>query len=113
MRGLTGWMVKRHTALAGIEAYFDGYNIGGGRLSGLQVPVSVLASADDPVIPVGDFPELGLPAHSTLQIADCGGHCGFIEGAGLRGFAERWVADRLEAAVAGAARATMPAPASA
>ena len=63
--------------------------------------------------PVGDFPALRLPAHSTLQIADFGGHCGFIEGAGLRGYAERWVADRLEAAVAEAARATMPAPASA
>ena len=113
MRGLTGWMVKRHTTLAGIEDYFDGYNIGGGRLAPLQVPVSVLAAADDPVIPVGDFPALRLPAHSTLQIADFGGHCGFIEGAGLRGYAERWVADRLEAAVDAAARATMPAPASA
>ena len=113
MRGLTGWMVKRHTALAGIDDYFDGYNIGGGRLAALQVPASVLAAADDPVIPVGDFPELRLPAHSTLQIADFGGHCGFIEGAGLGGFAERWVADRLDAAVAEAARATMPASASA
>ena len=84
-----------------------------GRLAALQVPASVLAAADDPVIPVGDFPELRLPAHSTLQIADFGGHCGFIEGAGLGGFAERWVADRLDAAVAEAARATMPASASA
>jgi predicted alpha/beta-fold hydrolase len=108
MRGLTGWMVRRHTTLAGIEDYFDGYNIGGGRLAALQVPVSVLAAADDPVIPVGDFATLQLPGHSSVQIADFGGHCGFIEDAGLRGFAERWVADRLDAAVAAAGRATMP-----
>ena len=100
MRGLTGWMVRRHTTMAGIEDYFDGYAIGGGRLSALQVPVSVLASADDPVIPAAGFPTLALPAHSTLQMADFGGHCGFLEGLTLRGFAERWVADRIEAVVA-------------
>jgi predicted alpha/beta-fold hydrolase len=113
MRGLTNWMVERHTKMAGLDAYFDGYNIGGGRLAGLQVPVSVLAAADDPVIPVDAFPALGLPAHSTLEIADFGGHCGFIEGADLRGWSERWIADRLEAAVAAAGRATMADSASA
>jgi predicted alpha/beta-fold hydrolase len=113
MRGLTGWMVQRHTTLGGLDDYFDGYNIGGGRLAALQVPVSVLAAADDPVCPVDAFAELQLPAHSTLQIADFGGHCGFIEGASLRGWSERWVADRLDAAVATAGRDTMPAPVSA
>ena len=113
MRALTGWMVARHTTMAGLDDYFDGYNIGGGRLAALQVPASVLAAADDPVIPVQDFSTLALPAHSTLQIADFGGHCGFLEDASLRGYAERWVADRLDAAVDAAVRATMPAPASA
>jgi predicted alpha/beta-fold hydrolase len=113
MRSLTGWMVARHTTMAGIEEYFAGYNIGGGRLAALQVPVSVLAAADDPVIPVQDFEGLALPAHSTLQVVDFGGHCAFIEDASLRGYAERWVADRLDAAVDLAGRATMPAPASA
>jgi predicted alpha/beta-fold hydrolase len=107
MRGLTHWMVRRHTTMADIEEYFDGYSVAGDRLAGLQVPVSVLASADDPVIPVDGFPRLSLPAHSTLELADFGGHCGFLEGADLRGYAERWVAARLEAA-AQAARATMP-----
>jgi uncharacterized protein len=113
MRGLTGWMVARHTTLGGIDDYFDGYNIGGGRLAALQVPVSVLAAADDPVCPVAPFAGLQLPAHSTLQIADFGGHCGFIEDVRLRGYAERWVADRLDAAVGASGRATMPAPVSA
>lgn len=113
MRGLTRWMVQRHTAMAGIEEYFDGYTVAGGRLAGLQVPVSVLAAADDPVVPAEAFPGLRLPAHSSLEMADFGGHCGFLEGAHLRGFAERWVAARLEAAAAAAGRATMPASVSA
>jgi hypothetical protein len=66
----------------------------------LQVPVSVLAAADDPIIPVDTLHALQLPAHSILEIAEHGGHCGFIEGASLRGFAERWVGARLHAALA-------------
>jgi len=107
MRALTGWMVRRHTELAGIDDYFEGYSVSGGRLAALQVPVSVLAAADDPVIPVDGFPVLDLPAHSRLEIAEFGGHCGFLEGLHLGSYGERWVADRLEAAVDGAGAATM------
>ena len=109
MRGLTRWMVERHTTMAGIEEYFEGYSVAGGRLAALQVPVSVLAAADDPVIPADGFPRLGLPAHSSLEIAPAGGHCGFLEGAHLRGFAERWVAARLDAAARAAEGATIAA----
>ena len=99
MRGLTRWLVQRHTQMGDVEDYFNGYAVAGGRLSALQVPVSVLAAADDPIIPVDTLHALQLPAHSSLQIAQHGGHCGFIEGPGLSGFAERWVAGRLLAAL--------------
>lgn len=100
MRGLTHWLVQRHTDMADVEDYFNGYAVAGGRLSNLTVPVSVLAAADDPVIPVDTLHALQLPAHSTLEVADHGGHCGFIEGTDLRGYAERWVSARLLAAIA-------------
>jgi predicted alpha/beta-fold hydrolase len=109
MRGLTQWLVERHTAMGDVENYFDGYAVAGDRLAGLQVPVSVLAAADDPVIPVDGFPGLSLPAHSSLQIARFGGHCGFLEGPNLRGYAERWVTARLEQAATAAARDTIAA----
>ncbi len=99
MRGLTHWLVKRHTDMADVEDYFNGYAVAGGRLTDLTVPVSVLAAADDPVIPVDTLHALQLPAHSTLEVADHGGHCGFIEGTDLRGYAERWVSARLLAAI--------------
>ena len=103
MRGLTQWLVDKHTTLGDVENYFDGYAVAGGRLSELTIPVSVLAAADDPIIPVDTLHALQLPAHSTIEIAEHGGHCGFIEGPDLRGFAERWVAARLSAALSGSA----------
>lgn len=99
LRALTRWLVERHTDFGTLERYFDGYSIGAGRLAGLEVPASVLTAADDPVIPVDDFAALGLPPGARLEIARHGGHCGFIENVRLDGFAEGWIADRLDAAL--------------
>ncbi len=97
MRGLTQWMVERHTDFGTLDNYFDGYSIAGDRLMRLEIPADILMAADDPVIPVSDFHALSLPANATLEIARWGGHCGFLLGAQLDGFAERWVAERLDA----------------
>ena len=114
MRDLTRWLVERHTEFDTLDAYFDGYSIAGDRLSGLRVPAHILMAADDPVIPLDDFARLRLPAEATLEIAPHGGHCGFLQDVALRGFAERWVADRLvhaATAAEGAPRAaTLGAP---
>ena len=112
MRGLTTWMVERYTDLGLLDKYLDGYAINGDRLAGLQVPVSILTAEDDPVIPVAAFRKLQLPPHSRLEIAPFGGHCGFLEGINMQGFAEKWVRARLlEAtdvlAAAAGARATV------
>lgn len=96
MRDLTRWMVERHTDFGTLDSYFEGYSIAGERLSGLQVAADILMAADDPVIPVEDFHALALPPTAHLEIARWGGHCGFLLNARLEGFAERWVADRLD-----------------
>jgi predicted alpha/beta-fold hydrolase len=95
MRELTEWLVLRHTDFGSLEAYFDGYSIAGDRLASLSVPASILTSVDDPVIPVDDFHRLRLPAQSRLEVSRWGGHCGFIEGPRLDGYAERWVIAQL------------------
>jgi predicted alpha/beta-fold hydrolase len=99
LRELTAWLVARHTGFADVDAYFDGYRISRDRMRGLQVPADVLTSADDPVIPVEDFRDWQLPADATVEIASHGGHCAFLRGASLRGYAEDWVAERLSAAL--------------
>ena len=95
LRPLTGWLVERHTDFGHIDHYFDGYAIAGDRLAALQVPADILTSADDPVIPVAGFDALQLAAGTRLEVADHGGHCGFLLDARLRGFAEHWIAQRL------------------
>ena len=105
MRGLTTWMVERYTDLGLLEKYLDGYAIAGDRLAGLRTPVSILTAEDDPVIPIADFRRLQLPPHSRLEIAPFGGHCGFLEGINLQGFAEKWVRARMLDAVQAAREA--------
>ena len=109
MRALTRWLVEQYTDLGTLENYFDGYAIARDRLAALQVPASLLTSADDPVIDVADFARLQLPTHATVEVAAHGGHCGFLENARCDGFAERWVADRLEAALASGVAPSAPA----
>ena len=95
MRDLTEWLVLRHTDFGTLDDYFDGYSIAGDRLAGLRVPARILMAADDPVIPIAEFHALQLPGSAVLEVAEHGGHCGFLLGAGLDGFAEPWVADHL------------------
>ena len=54
-------MVLRHTDFGSLENYLDGYSIAGDTLASLQIPATILTSADDPVIPVADFRTLVLP----------------------------------------------------
>ena len=105
MRELTQWMVQRHTDFGSLDAYFDGYSIAGDRLAALPIGADILMSEDDPVIPVAEFLALRLPDHARLEVAHWGGHCGFLENPRLDGYAERWVADRLERSAAARAAA--------
>ena len=99
IRALTGWLVDRHTDFGSLQEYFDGYSIAGDKLVGLQVPADILMAADDPVIPFTTFDHWQLPADAHREIARWGGHCGFVENLRGDGFSERWVAQRLLAAI--------------
>src|SRR5690606_24588059 len=95
MRELTEWLAARHTDFGSLDDYYDGYSIAGDRLAGLQVPARILMAADDPVIPVAEFHALQLPDSAVLEIAEQGGHCGFLLGRSMDGFAEAWLAEQL------------------
>lgn len=99
MRGLIGWLARKHAGFDSAEAYFDSYSIAGDRLAGLAVPASILMAEDDPVIPIGQFRHWRLPPGAQLEVARWGGHCAFVENLAGDGFSERWVAARLGAAL--------------
>lgn len=100
LRALTRRLVERHTEYGTLDRYLDGYSIAGDRLAALRVPVSILTAEDDPIIPVAPFRALRLPAHSRLEIAPHGGHCGFLAGLAERSYAEDFIARELLGAVA-------------
>jgi len=95
LRELTRDLVERHTEFGTLENYLDGYAIGGATLAGLDVPATILAAADDPVIPVEDFRALELAPATELTIADHGGHCGFISDWRMRSWAEEFLIERM------------------
>ncbi len=99
MRALTEWIMLRQTDFATLDEYWDGYSIAGERLRALPIPADILMAADDPVIPLREFEQVADFPNVQVELAAHGGHCGFIEGAALDGYAERWVVERLSAAL--------------
>jgi uncharacterized protein len=97
MREVTQGLVERHTDFGTVENYLNGYSIAGDKLAAMPVPGVILAAADDPVCPVEDYRGLKLPGHVELQIAEFGGHCGFVSDSSLESFAEAFVLNRLAA----------------
>jgi len=97
MRDLTASLVVRHTDFGSLEAYLDGYSVAGDRLMALHVPATIITSRDDPVIPVAAFDQLRLPPNIELDIADYGGHCGFIRDFSMTSFTDDYIAARFDA----------------
>jgi predicted alpha/beta-fold hydrolase len=97
LRGLTESLVLRHTDFDSLQAYLDGYSVAGNALAAMQIPATILTARDDPVIPVDAFEQLRLPPNVELDIADYGGHCGFIRGRDMTSFTDDYIAARFNA----------------
>jgi len=97
LRGLTESLVRRHTDFDSLEQYLDGYSVAGDALKALHVPAAILTARDDPVIPVDAFEKLDLPPNVELDIAEHGGHCGFIRGRNMVSFTDDYIAARFNA----------------
>jgi hypothetical protein len=61
------------------RAYFDSYRVTPAMLADLPSPVSIIAAADDPIVPITDFsPFLQLPPPLRIYRQPYGGHVGFL-----------------------------------
>ncbi|HEX7339153.1 MAG TPA: alpha/beta fold hydrolase [Rhodanobacteraceae bacterium] len=97
LRELTRTLVERHTGFGTLENYLDGYSVAGKRMANMRVATTILTSSNDPIIPVSDFRELVLPPCVELDIADNGGHCGFLCDWHFRSFTDDYIAARFNA----------------
>jgi predicted alpha/beta-fold hydrolase len=77
--GLTEAIMPWFPDFPDYRTYFNHYTLLGGVFQGLAVPVAIITSEDDPVVPVEDFHGLAADPRLTLYIHPYGGHCGFIE----------------------------------
>lgn len=95
LRELTRALVLRHTSFGSLEHYLDGYSVAGDRLKELRVPATILMAADDPVIPVEAIRALEVAPQVELDVAEYGGHCGFIGNRSMHGFAAEYIVQRV------------------
>ena len=83
--------VPQHTIYDEIGDYFAAYALVGDRLAGLEVPAVIVASEDDPIIPVDDLERIDPVETLKIERQRYGGHCGFIENLA----AQSWIEDRI------------------
>ena len=83
--------IPQHTIYERVDDYFKAYALVGDRLSTLALPTHLIASEDDPIIPVSDMTRIDPNPHLHLETHAFGGHCGFIRN--LAGHS--WVEDRI------------------
>lgn len=93
IRSLTEYFVSRYMDFANADEYLNAYALLGDRLSGLEVPATIIASTDDPVIPHKDLDLLAGPASLSVEELPRGGHCGFIQDLWMTS----WADERLRA----------------
>lgn len=97
---ITERVIPRYTPFRDVHEYFRTYTLTGADFSRLALDVTVLASEDDPVIPVEDFRTLRGSDRLRVRIERYGGHCGFLQDLRLR----VWFEDVLEETVRRGAR---------
>lgn len=84
VRDMTDWLIRRYGHLTqnrfrSADEYFATYSAYAAVRDEPAVPITIIAAANDPVIPVKDFYDL--PSHPLLklEIHPTGGHCGFMD----------------------------------
>jgi len=101
---LTDYFVARHTPYADAREYYSHYTLRREFFRTLTMPVRILATEDDPVLPAEHARALlgGRRARSEAELVTLlphGGHCGFIEdlrlGSPLEAYAVRYLVEHM------------------
>jgi predicted alpha/beta-fold hydrolase len=84
VRDMTAWLIRRYGNLLqhryrDVDEYFGTYSAFDAVRGNLAVPTTIIAAANDPVIPVTDFYDLPTHPQLKLEIHPTGGHCGFMD----------------------------------
>jgi len=96
---MTEYFVKNFTEYSDLMIYLKGYAITGDALKPLNIPSTILASLDDPIIPAKDLKHLAKPDSLTIETTLYGGHCGYLNDYRLTSWADRRMVDIFRSSV--------------
>ena len=77
--GLTEAIMPYYPDFKTYREYFNQYTLRDDFFSDLSVPVTIIASADDPIVSIGDIRALKESRYLRISLQSYGGHCGFID----------------------------------
>lgn len=80
IREMTDALIEFSGLYADTKEYFAAYTLRPDSLKDITTPLTIIASRDDPAIPIEDFLQLELATSSRLIIHTYGGHNGFLRG---------------------------------
>ncbi len=75
---MTEELLRRFTSYVSLEDYFGRYNLREGYLEDVTIPLTLLTSEDDPIIPYGDIASSAKSPSVRFLLTKKGGHCGYL-----------------------------------
>ncbi|MEE9495434.1 MAG: alpha/beta fold hydrolase [Desulfobacterales bacterium] len=88
IQAVTDALLEKYSDFETARDYFHAYSVMGSAIEGINIPTTIIAAEDDPIIPIKDFHDLKLNKHIQLIIHSYGGHNGFITGFKLQSWYE-------------------------
>ena len=97
LREMTAKLLESHTRYADTHEYFHAYSIQPEITRQVTLPLTILAAADDPIIPIEEFQQFKPSTSTDIIIHEHGGHNGFIEALFQPAWYDRFLVNRFEA----------------
>ena len=92
---MTQHLVAAHTPFEDVASYFESYRLTSALLDTIRIPSHIIWAKDDPVIPLDEHLSQTAGDYVNIEIAQWGGHCGFVEDYRLNSYLDRWILRKL------------------
>ena len=76
---MTEKIMSEYTEFPSLKSYFDAYRVDAHDLKTCPIPISIITSVDDGIIPYEDIEKLELNTNANRIITNNGGHNGFFQ----------------------------------
>jgi predicted alpha/beta-fold hydrolase len=93
LQEVTDVLLSGHSDYGSSAKYFKAYSVLNDDLINIRVPTTIIAAADDPIIPIEDFKNLDTNDLTNLVIQPYGGHNGFLTGWSLQSWYEQYLVE--------------------